>query len=140
MTPASANRIQVIALLFAVAATAPSWRGGFLADDHIHLAAVEGWSPMQAGSNLYAFVSGDPAQVAGMIRDNLLPWFAAPDLKLSFWRPLTSALFQLDHHLWGRHALPYHLHTVLWYAALLLAVTALFRRVLPGPLAVLAVV
>jgi hypothetical protein len=66
------------------------------------------------------------------------PYFLAPNLELRFLRPLSSALMAIDHTLWGRRPLPYHLHTLLWYAALLAAVGALFRRAAPRSLAPLA--
>ncbi|HVZ85805.1 MAG TPA: hypothetical protein VHG72_02475 [Polyangia bacterium] len=44
----------------------------------------------------------------------------------------------LDHALFGRQPVPYHVHTLLWYAALLAVVAALYRRAASRSLALLA--
>jgi hypothetical protein len=134
-------RVLVAAALgFGLLATLPAWAAGFMADDYAQLAAIERWSPMTRGLNLYGFVPGEPGAVADLVRRSLLPWFTSPDLKLSLWRPLSSALLRLDYLLWGRQALPYHVVSFLWYGGLLLVTLSLYRRTLPGALAPLAAV
>jgi len=59
-------------------------------------------------------------------------------LKLSFFRPLSSALFALDHAIAGRRPLPYHLQSLAWYVAAALSAVRLFRRLLPEREAALA--
>ena len=49
--------------------------------------------------------------------------------KLAFWRPLSSALLSVDHALFGRLALAYHAHSLLWFGALLLVVAGLLVRI-----------
>ena len=129
--------VPVLALLLAT----PSLAAGFFADDYYQIARLEGWAGFD-GSNLdlFNFVPRDPAELARLHRLGIVPWFTAPDLHLAFFRPLTSALMWLDHTLWGRAPLPYHLHTLLWYAVMLAAAVLLLRRVLPPGLAALAVV
>ena len=67
-----------------------------------------------------------------------LPWWTSDGLRLSFMRPLSSALFALDHALAGRHPLLYHVHSIAWYAAAIAAAALLFRRLLPEREAALA--
>ncbi len=127
--------------LLAVLLALPSLGAGFFADDYVQIARLEGWS-VYGGSrlDLYNFVPRDPAALARLHHQGVVPWFTAPDLHLAFFRPLSSALMWLDHTLWGRAALPYHVHTLLWYAALLVTATLLLRRVLPAGLVTLALV
>jgi len=61
-----------------------------------------------------------------------LPWWAAPDLRIHFLRPLTGLAFAADDRLFGDDPLGYHVVSLAWYAALLLAAAALFRRLLPA--------
>ncbi len=125
--------------LLAVLLALPSLASGFFADDYYQMSRLEGWSAFEGSRlDLYNFVPRDPAGLARLRHEGVMPWFTAPDLHLAFLRPLTSALMWLDHTLWGRAPLPYHLHTLLWYAALLAAAALLLRRVLPPGLALLA--
>ncbi|MEO7331029.1 MAG: hypothetical protein ABI193_20810, partial [Minicystis sp.] len=72
------------------------------------------------------------------VRTGHLSWWAAPDLKIHFLRPLTSLAFAADDTLFGADPLPYHLVSLAWYLALLLAAAALFRGFLPPAAATLA--
>jgi hypothetical protein len=116
----------------------PSLAAGFFADDYLQIAQLEGWSANPVGPlDLYSFVPPDRATVAALV-DRGAPYFISPNLQLRFFRPLSSALMALDHSLFGRRPLPYHIHTLLWYAALLLVVGALYRRAAPPSVALLA--
>lgn len=131
MTP---RRAQLAVLALGLALVLPSLRAGFFADDYVQIAALEGWSANPVSPlDLYAFVPRDRAVMSTLI-DRGAPYFAAPGLVLHFLRPLSSALMVLDHALFGRSPLGYHLHTLLWYAALLAVVGALYRRAAPRSL------
>lgn len=132
------SRTALALAALGVALVLPSVRAGFFGDDYLQIAALEGWSAVPVGPlDLYSFVPPDRARVAELV-DRGAPYFIAPNLELRFVRPLSSALMALDHALFGRRPVAYHIHTLLWYAALLLVVGALYRRVLPGSLATLA--
>ena len=125
-----------IAIPTLVAATSLSI--GFLTDDHAFRAALHSTSERApAPYDLFRFIPGDNNQLR--IRFGHLSWWAAPDLKIHFLRPLTSLAFAADDALFGAHPLPYHLVSLAWYLALLLAAAALFRSILPPPAATLAV-
>jgi hypothetical protein len=47
---------------------------------------------------------------------------------MSFWRPLSSLTHVLDHRLWPRSWAAAHAHSMLWFAALLAVLAALYRR------------
>jgi hypothetical protein len=134
----TARRAQLAAVLLGLALVLPTLWAGFFADDYLQIAQLEGWSTNPVGPlDLYSFVPPDRARLAELL-DRGAPYFTAPDLKLRFFRPLSSAVMALDHALFGRHPFPYHVHTLLWYAALLLVVAALYRRAAPRSLALLA--
>ena len=117
----------------------PSLAVGFIGDDYMQIAQLERWSPVTASPlDLYVFVPRDAAAVERLRQEGILPYFSAPELKIAFLRPLTSALMWLDHTLFERRPPGYHVHTLLWFGGLLLVVAALLRRALPGGLAVLA--
>jgi len=89
--------------------------------------------------DLYRWVDGDPDHVRELQDTGPVPWLAHPELKLAYWRPLSSALTVLDHQLFGLSSLGYTLHSILWYGLLSVVLALLLRRVLPGsPLVALA--
>ncbi|KAK4045106.1 hypothetical protein OUZ56_032514 [Daphnia magna] len=59
------------------------------------------------------------------------PWWSDPELRIRFFRPLSSLLLWADHHLLGERPLPLHLHSFLWWLAAVFAthrlLGALFR-------------
>ena len=134
----SPRRAHLGLILLGLALVLPSLRAGFFADDYLQIAQLEGWSVNPVSPlDLYSFVPGDRARLAALL-DLGAPYFAAPNLELRFLRPLSSALMAFDHALFGRQPIPYHVHTLLWYAALLAVVGALFRRAAPRSLWLLA--
>jgi hypothetical protein len=132
------SRTALALVTLGVVLVVPSLGAGFFADDYLQIGQLEGWSANPVSPlDLYSFVPRDRARVAALV--NLgAPYFIAPTLELRFLRPLSSALMAFDHALWGRRPFPYHVHTLLWYAALLAVVGALYRRAAPRSLALLA--
>jgi len=127
-----------IALCLGIAATSISI--GFLTDDHGFRAVLRSTSPQAPPAyDLFRFIPGDPAANQFRIRIGRLPWWAAPDLRIHFVRPLTGLAFAADDRLFGDAPLGYHLVSLAWYAALLIAAAALLRRLLPAPAATLGV-
>ncbi|WNG44774.1 hypothetical protein F0U60_12260 [Archangium minus] len=111
---------------------------GFALDDYIHLLIFEGQWPLGSPFDLFRFAGGSPEGMRRIVQEGPYPWWTLPELKISFWRPLSSALAVLDHRLWGRNALGYHLHSLAWYLGVVALLGALLRRLLPGSLVALA--
>jgi hypothetical protein len=127
--------ITALALLLAL----PSLAVGFCTDDYDFRARVESTSRHAPASyDLFRFVRGAEPETHRMIEAGYLPWWSAPDLKLHFVRPLTSLAFALDDTVFGGHALGYHLHSIAWYLVLVALVGLLYRRLLDGATATLA--
>jgi hypothetical protein len=118
-----------LAVLLAIGAVlfSPAMGTPFFLDDHLQGAMVDGTFPSQRSAfNLYDFV--DDANRSTLTDRGLLPWWSHPQLRIRFFRPLSSALLWLDHRVFGHAALPMHLHSLLWWVAAVLAVRALYKQ------------
>jgi hypothetical protein len=127
-----------VSLAVALVIALPTLGMGFALDDNLHLLIFEGRWPLGSPMDLFRFAGGDPEGMRRIVQEGPYPWWTLPELKIAFWRPLSSALETLDYRLFGRNALGYHLHSVAWYLGVVALFGALLRRVVPGSLAVLA--
>jgi hypothetical protein len=120
------------AILAALLLVLPCLRNGRVGDDFMHMARVDprlhvpGFS--YAPLDLFTFVSGDPAQRSVLLEEGVFGWWTAPDFRMSFWRPLSSLTHVADHLLWPRSSALAHAQSMLWFAALLAVLAALYRR------------
>ncbi len=117
-----------------VALGLPSLWVGFLADDYTFIYRLE--QPATTATwRLYEFARGEAGQRETFMHTRwaAFPWWLTDDFKVRFLRPLSSGLFALDHALFGRAPLGYHVHCLLWYALLLVAVGLFLRRVCSAP-------
>ena len=109
-------------IVLAIALHLPSLGIGFLADDYVHQ-----WRLEDGGvrTDLYDFgATLDAAGASGV--GALEAWWAGPDWKLTFVRPLTSLWISFDHLLFEGWSLPYHVENLLAFGLC----TALLLRVL----------
>src|SRR5690606_31214106 len=91
-------------------------------DDYIHEQFVE----RGAWLSLYDFFGGEevgPYRLRGH-----LPWWAAPELSLRFFRPLSSFFLAFDHHVLDGGWLLSHLHGLGWYLAVLFVAHRVLRQ------------
>lgn len=113
---------------------------GFLTDDHVFRAALHSRSEhAPAAWDLFRFVSGSEEGNALRMCAGHLVWWAAPELKIHFLRPVTSLVFALDDRVFGEAAVGYHAVSLAWWAVLLGGAAALFRRLLSASAATIAV-
>ena len=133
-------RVLWAVALLSVLLALPSLFAEFYGDDQAMVLTIEGVAPapIPGPFHLYSFMTGAPGERDWLVRQSALPWWSVPGLRLSFFRPLSSALLVLDHALAGRHPLPYHVHSIAWYVLGVLAAALLFRRLLPEREAALA--
>lgn len=123
-------------MALAVLLTLPSLGAGLALDDHMHRAMLGGGDTPYIGRSaldLYSFVPDDESWRRQVREHGALPWYAGPGLHASLWRPLASLALALDHQLWPDVVPLAHLHSLLWYAALVLVVGLLYRRLLATP-------
>jgi hypothetical protein len=82
------------------------------------------------GLRLFDFATGERARnLALMEQGALLPWWADPELKLMFFRPLSSLSHRLDYALWPYSARLMYLHGLAWFVLCLILVGRLYRRI-----------
>lgn len=77
--------------------------------------------------NLYGFSSGPPEAFALQRDKGFAPWWADENIKTNFFRPLSSLTLALDYSLWPELPLLMHLHSLLWFALLLVLTYRLYR-------------
>lgn len=118
----------VVALLVA----APGLTAGASLDDWMHRAIVHGELLQRAWWDLFNFADGHPESLAELIQRGPFPWFTLPELKLRFFRPLSSALLQFDTLVFKDAVVLAHVHSTLWYLALVVLCQALYRRLVPA--------
>jgi hypothetical protein len=122
-------RVLVLAIGLGLLCSANAVLQGFTIDDCTQIVAIERTAPSSyAHYDLYNFNHFDPAPG----EFDFSPWWMSPHFRLVFLRPLSSALLVSDHALFGRSPFGYHIHSLLWYGALIAVAGALYRRVLPG--------
>jgi hypothetical protein len=117
----------------------PTLYNGFFSDDMVAMAMAQGaYASPRAPLDLFDFVDGSALDQVRLMNFGSLPWWTVDRLRMRMLRPLASALSQVDQRLFGKNALPYHVHSMLWWVALLLAAAALFRRLFSPPLAAIS--
>ncbi len=126
-------RVSWIAAAAAVVLSLPTVLFGLLADDYLHRARVLGDPAIPAVENVtlrfFEFIPGTAEGNAALADLGLLPWWVAPGLQASFFRPLAAWTHLADYLLWPAQPWLMHVHSLLWLAAAVVAVALLYRRV-----------
>jgi len=126
-----------LALTASLVLCAPALFTGLQIDDLFHRAKLHPGGPSleKYGSpdTIFDFAGGDPETTREIMDLGLFPWWTDPNLKLSFWRPVTEWTHKLDYALWPDTPFLMHIHSLLWWAALVLVLGRLYRRVIPTP-------
>ncbi len=124
-----------VAALIAMALAMPSVRTGLQGDDLWFRCAIYCPSGLEqvfeANGSLSLVADGDSQRNRRLMNLGLLPWWSCEDFKLSFWRPLSNMTHRLDYALWPESTKLMHLQSILWYGALTLCVSLLYRRLIP---------
>ncbi|QRK10756.1 hypothetical protein JQX13_12190 [Archangium violaceum] len=131
-------RVLWLSLLAALVLSLPTVWLGFFSDDFGHLLILEGQPAMGSRYDLFRFAGGDLERMRRIINEGPYPWWTLPELRLAFWRPLSSALTVMDYNLFGRNAVAWHLHSLAWYLGTVALLGTLLRRLLPGTIGALA--
>src|SRR5689334_9505030 len=92
-------RLFTWTLIAAAVLTLPTIAIRFYADDWAMLAYLDHRIPGGRFWDLYTFAPENPAEMRVIQHLGYAPWWTSPDLKLHFFRPLTSATIALDHAL-----------------------------------------
>jgi hypothetical protein len=122
----------VVISLAGVGLRAPLLHTGFIVDDYAQLAMMTGTYPVQRDPlSLFTFSSGEPAENQALKDAGFFPWWSHPDVRVSLFRPLASALMWLDHLALRDDALLFHVHSALWWLGMSVMLGVLLRRFLP---------
>lgn len=114
----------LLALMLGLLVLAPLLDTPRVWDDLYHLAWRSGWLPTRrAAWDLFRFL--DVGESVTLRDRGVVPWFVEIDVRGGMFRPLTSLSLCLDVLLFGQHTWPAHLHSLLWWAALVLSVDRL---------------
>lgn len=145
--------------LFALAAAAmmiPALKTGLMVDDLVQ--RVPQLEPSQIPPDLLntGLVPDNPGTLStvlfetfGFLRNKahaaimrnygIFPWWFPDDVKVSLWRPFTACTHWLDYRLFPDSPVLMHAHNIAWFAAVVVLVAFLYRRMLfPAGLAALA--
>ncbi len=116
----------------------PAVDTGLHMDDIAQRAMLAGSYPAARSPwDLYTFSTGDLEEVATLKRAGALPWWSDPELRLSALRPLASVLVWVDVKALSSSAA--HVHSLLWWLAMLAALGWALVPILGGRWAWLAV-
>jgi len=119
----------IIAIL-AIILTLSSLQAGLCLDDYHHklLMMDSSIKLLDSPIDMFKFFSGDPARTTEIMDYGYFPWWTYKGIKGAFWRPLASITHWLDYIFWPDRPLLMHVQSVLWYGALAVAITFMYRR------------
>jgi len=118
----------------------PTLHDGLFADDFVAAAMLDGkFAAPRAPLDLFNFADGTAEDAAQLRRLGSVPWWAPPDFRVSFLRPLSSALWHLDRAWFGKAYGFYHAHSLAVFFLLVLVTGFLYRTLVPGSIAAIAV-
>ncbi len=122
-------------VLLAIVLTSPALVTGLSADDYILRAALKGsdYIPQvkRAPHELFTFGRGDPDEMKAYMERGVAPWWTTFEARFTFWRPLASLSHWFDFTLFPDCPPLMHLHSMLWFAAVVVVLTRLYRRMIP---------
>jgi hypothetical protein len=143
---AQADRRRTFALVCVIALCAMALRSsavfvGLMSDDFMQHAMLAGSYPGEGyvPFDLYGFLRGGETIVAH-VEQGTAPWWSVPELHGTVLRPLASVLLWLDHVVAPDRVVLWHVHSLLWFGAAIVAFGLVVLRLLPRSIALLAVV
>ena len=130
-------RAPLFAALLGVLLCLPAVGTGLTGDDHFHRAillqegtAGQGGVPVRDLFELMP-VAGSPRH-ALFDEAGMHPWWAHPELRVDLFRPVAALTHVADYALWPDAYAVQHLHSLAWYALVIVLVGLLYRRVHPA--------
>jgi hypothetical protein len=128
-----------LAVAFLVLVRIPTLVTPFTMDDYAQIAMMDGDYPSAHTGPFDQYDFVDDADRAALMERGILPWWIHPKLVVRFFRPLSSLLLYVDHHVFASNALASHVHSLAWWALACIALYALFTRTLSERVARIAV-
>ncbi|NUO54632.1 MAG: hypothetical protein HOV80_37810 [Polyangiaceae bacterium] len=133
--------MPLIAAALAVLLSLPTLTMGPMLDDLLMGYIVRGQGVVPGGPrgiwDLYRFADGGPG-VDEATAIGMYPWWSSSDLKLAFFRPLSSLWVAVDQSVFAGSPWVWHAGSIALYAGLILVVAKLYGRFIGGAAAGLA--
>ncbi|MGB0716501.1 MAG: hypothetical protein ACPGXK_11515, partial [Phycisphaerae bacterium] len=127
----SSPHLPTAGIFLAILICSPSIWHGWQVDDYTHQLSIVGHPDIpefqRPFSLLFDFVDGKPGTVTSMMEQGRLPWWTNPELKLSFYRPVTGFTHWLDYQLWPASPALMHIHSLVWFALAIYLTCVLYR-------------
>ncbi len=137
------RRFSIVVILVGVGLALPALFVGIQADDYFIRNTVLGLQPPDtiriSRWETYSYLDGVPANNDDIIDRGYMPWWTDLECRTSFARPLTALTQMFDYYLWPTLDMAMHVHSLIWFGALLGVVTALCRRLSAHPLSTVPV-
>jgi hypothetical protein len=126
--------LPAMAALLAIVLTLPALGVGWLLDDYFHRVILLGVPPFREllgrPGEMFSFFRGEPERTWRAMDLGIFPWWTDPLIKAEFLQAATVASHRLDYLLWQDSAVLMHLHSLMWYAALVFVAAVLYRRLM----------
>lgn len=129
---ASSRAFIAVCVLLAIALLLPALRVGFMMDDYGQPLWLRGGPHPPGGPrgvwDMFRFQDADRTSLRLNMDDGHWPWWTNPELRLAFFRPLTSLTHALDHRLLPGNAALMRLESLAIYGAAVAMAGLLYRR------------
>lgn len=136
------RRYAILVLALAAIGCAAHWpalHSGLAADDYLQRSMLDGSYPVHRSPlDLFSFVDASRGDLKPLLDAGTFPWWVHPRLKLSALRPLSSLLIALDVKVLKLSPFAQHIHSLLWWLALLFVFAAFVRKRFPTGVALLS--
>lgn len=101
---------------------------GWSGDDFFIRRRIAEWDLPRVLMDLFVLPGGEPSEQRAAIEGAGFPWWADPELRVSFWRPLSAITHVVDAYLWPDSSVWAHVHSLLWLGLFCALVALLYRR------------
>ncbi len=138
----SSRWFPFIAVFFGLLLTFSSIWSGWFTDDYWHrvgyndLPEIEQTlgdysltrltGPMRA----YSFFKGEEENINLVKNQGMIPWWVDAKSHVCLWRPIAGLLLDIDYSFWPQSSGLMHLHSLIWFAALIFITSLLFRNIM----------
>lgn len=123
----------------AILLTLPALGVGLQFDDHLLYRGLSSTPELPTAlARAFVFMDGNPAHTQAQMDAGFFPWWALPEGRVAFFRPLSALTHWLDLRLWPAQPVWWHAHSLLWFGLAAAVTAALYRELLAAPAAGLA--
>lgn len=134
---ASSRHAFLITIIIGIALVLPSLAAGLFADDFLHAVLIGETGLVKQPDNLslfhlFSFIDTDTERRMQLFGFSITPWWISPDFSLLFFRPLSEITHYIDYTLFREHVPLMHLHSIIWYAAVLALVAYIYHLFCPS--------